>query len=519
MKKEPLSLLALLSVVSCADRTEALCEKRPNILIALADDWSYPHAGKYGCGWVETPAFDRIAEEGILMENFYTPNSKSAPSRACLLTGRYSWQLEELGNHLAIWPEGRFTTLFEALAQNGYHAGYTGKSWAPGKPGKVNGQPRRLVGEPYLNHKTEPPTSGIAAFDYINNFKEFLSDADEGEPWVFWCGFREPHRVYEYGTGVSQGGMSTSDIDKVPAYWPDNEVVRNDMLDYSYEISWFDSHLMQMINTLEQRGELDNTIIIVTGDNGMPFPRRKGFGYEHSTHLPMAVMWPEGISNPGRTESALVSMVDIAPTLLALSGVDPSAVDMAPEGKDFLDILADARRKPRKYMLFGQERHDCGRPEDQGYPIRSIRDERFLYMYNFKPWLWPACNPETGYLNTDSSPTKTEILQMRREGADTLLWHHSFGRNPQEQLYDLKSDPECMNNLAQEPEYAGIRKKLHRQLFRELERQGDPRLGPDGDVFDRYPYSADKYESFYERFMSGQTTKEQTDWINPSDYE
>lgn len=505
--------------VSCSDSADELRGRRPNILIAVADDQSYPHAGAYGCEWVNTPAFDRVAREGILMENFYTPNSKSAPSRACLLTGLYSWQLEELGNHLAIWPQGRYVSVIEALVEHGYKAAFTGKGWAPGDPGEVDGKPRRLTGKPYQKRKIIPPTTGIAAVDYASNFKDFLSDCEGDEPWVFWYGSREPHRAFEYGSGASMGGMTEDMIDEVPAYWPDNEVVRNDMLDYSYEINHFDSHLSQMIQALEEAGELGNTIIIVTADNGMAFPRRKGFGYEHSTHLPFAVMWPDGIASPGRRDSSLLSMTDIAPTLLALAGVSTEDAGMSPEGKDFLDILADSKRKKREYLLFGQERHDYGRPANQGYPIRSIQCDGFLYMYNFKPELWPSCDPVTGYLNTDGSPVKTQILNMRREGVDTVFWEMSFGKKPQEELYDLDADPECICNLAEEKDYEQLKERLKNKLFKELERQGDPRLGPDGDIFDRYPFHQKGDNDFYERFMAGEITEYQTKWVNPDDYE
>lgn len=513
-------LCATLAVASCSEDADFNYGTRPNILIAVSDDQSYPHAGAYGCDWVSTPAFDRVAADGILMTRFYTPNSKSAPSRASLLTGMYSWQLEDIGNHLACWPEGRFVTVFEALASNGYQAGFTGKGWAPGNPGTADGAPRRLTGRPYQKHRLSPPTRGISPIDYASNFQDFLSDVPDGIPWVFWYGAREPHRAFEYGSGVSAGGLSTDMIDDVPSYWPDTEITRNDMLDYSLEISHFDSHLQQMIDILEERGELDNTIIFVTSDNGMAFPRRKGFGYEQSTHLPMAIMWPDGISSPGRKDSSLVCMADIAPTLLALAGIEPEPAGMTPEGKDFLDILSDSKRKQRPYLLFGQERHDYGRPANQGYPIRSIQRNGFLYMYNFKPELWPACNPETGYLNTDGSPVKTQILDMRRRNpSDTLLWHLSFGKHPQEELYNLRTDPECRHNLAGETEYDELKAELHSILFRDLKRQRDPRMGNDGDIFDRYPFNDSANKDFYERFMAGEITEYQTKWVEKNDYE
>ena len=115
------------SLAACNTLSDVEKESKPNILIVIADDMSFPHAGAYGCSWIKTPAFDRVAEEGILFNNAYTTNAKSSPSRACLLTGQYSWQLEEAANHIGIWPENKFPTIFETLSANGYTAAYTGK--------------------------------------------------------------------------------------------------------------------------------------------------------------------------------------------------------------------------------------------------------------------------------------------------------------------------------------------------------------------------------------------------------
>src|SRR5687767_8709722 len=104
---------------------------RPNVLFAIADDWSFGHAGAYGARWVRTPAIDRVAREGLLFSRAYTPNAKCAPSRSILLTGRQSWQLEEAANHVPFFPL-KFKTWVEALDDNGYFAGMTGKGWGPG---------------------------------------------------------------------------------------------------------------------------------------------------------------------------------------------------------------------------------------------------------------------------------------------------------------------------------------------------------------------------------------------------
>ena len=250
-------------------------QDRPNILFCIADDASFHHFGAAGCSWVSTPAFDRVAAEGIFFSRCYTPNAKSAPSRAILLTGRYSWQLKEAGNHVTNFP-AEFKVFTEALSENGYRVAFTGKGWAPGDPGIKDGVPRKFTGDSFQTRKTQAPTTAVSSNDYAANFSDFLDTVEAGKPWFFWFGAMEPHRAYEYGSGAAKGGKSPDMIDRVPAFWPDSETVRNDMLDYAFEIEYYDLHVGRMIAELEKRGLLHNTVIIVTSDNGMPFPRAKG---------------------------------------------------------------------------------------------------------------------------------------------------------------------------------------------------------------------------------------------------
>ena len=514
--------IVLCSAASAADRSssaEAL-EARPNILFAIADDCSFPHMGAYGTTWVTTPAFDRVAKEGLLFNRAYTPNAKCAPSRACILTGRNSWQLEEAANHMPFFP-AKFKTYCEALSEQGYFVGLTTKGWAPGDAGKVDGKPRQLVGQGFNKRKIKSPTTGISSSDYAGNFEDFLSASPEGEPWCFWYGSVEPHRAYEYGTGAKLGGKKISDIDKVPAFWPDTETTRNDMLDYAFEIEHFDSHLGKMIAMLEEKGQLENTLIVVTADNGMPFPRIKGQEYEMSNHLPLAIMWKKGIQSPGRVINDFVSFIDFAPTFLQAAGVAWSDGGMQPtSGRSLFDIFksdAEGQVNPeRDHVLIGKERHDIGRPNDWGYPIRGIVKGDFLYIENFKTDRWPAGDPETGYLNCDASPTKTQILHLRREGKDTSFWQMNFGKRPAAEFFQIQSDRECLTNLASDPSQAEVMNELKAQMVRELTAQEDPRILGNGDVFDNYPVSSASAK-FYERFKAGETPP--SGWVDPDDFE
>jgi arylsulfatase A-like enzyme len=495
-------------------------QSRPNILFALADDWSFGHASAYGTAWVRTPAFDRVAREGVLFTRAYTPNAKCAPSRAILLTGRQSWQLAEAANHVPFFPP-KFKTWAEALSGHGYVTGMTGKGWGPGVANDANGKPRQMTGQPFNDVKSPSPTTGIAANDYAANFEKFLSTVPRGRPWSFWYGALEPHRGYEYGSGVSKGGKKLSDIDRVPDYWPDNDIVRNDMLDYAYEVEHFDRHLGRMLERLSQAGALNNTIVIVTSDHGMPFPRVKGQTYEFSNHVPLAIMWRNGIAVSGRTVHEYVSFADLAPTILEAAGLKWQDGGMQPAaGRSLVDILRSPARRVearRDHVLVGKERHDVGRPHDWGYPIRGIIKDDTLYLRNYEPDRWPSGNPETGYLNCDGSPTKSEILQRRREGRDTRSWALAFGRRPEEELYDLKQDPYCVTNLARAPEHGPRLQRLRQQMERELRAQGDPRMFGRGSLFDNYLYADETTRNFYERAMRGERPK--AGWVNESDFE
>lgn len=489
-------------------------QKAPNILFCIADDAG--HMGAYGTPWLDTPAFDRIAGEGILFNNAFTCNAKSAPSRAAIITGRNSWQLEEACNHWAKFPL-KFKSYVEALKDNGYSVGCTGKGWGPGVAKDANGINRELTGKPYNAKKLVPPTKQIANVDYAANFKAFMDERDKSKPFCFWYGAWEPHRGYEFESS-KRFGKKTSDIDYVPKYWPDNETVRRDMLDYAVEIEHYDKHLGMILKILEDMGELDNTIIIATADHNMPFPRRKGQAYYHSNKIPMAMMWKNGLADPGRKVNECISVIDIAPTLLELAGISLKESGMQPmTGRSFVDIVKnECEGIDRNYVMIGKERHDVGRPDDQGYPIRGLIRGDFLYVKNYEISRWPAGNPETGYMNVDGSPTKTEVLKARKNPETKFYWDLSFGKRKAEELYNIRKDPECMNNLAELPEYQRIRMKMEQEMTKRLLEQGDPRMYNKGYIFDQYPDMSGARQ-FYNRTKAGK--KVGFGWINKTDFE
>lgn len=500
-------------------------QRRPNILFAIMDDATYMHMGAYGCTWVNTPNFDRVAANGLLFNRAYANNAKCSPSRSNILTGRNSWQLEEAANHWPYFPQ-KFKVFTEVLSKHDYTVGYTGKGWAPGVAKNADGSKRELLIKAYQEIKTTPPTKSISKIDYAANFTVFLKKREKTKkPFFFWYGGFEPHREYEYGSGIEKGGKHVWQIPNEDLYdfWPANDSIKVDLLDYAFEIEYFDEQLGKMLQRLEDSGELDNTIVVVTADNGMPFPRIKGQEYEYSNHLPLAMMWADGIEHPGRKIEDYISFIDFAPTFLEVAGVEQDETGMEPiTGKSFAPFFGSPKtslaKKQDNYVLIGKERHDIGRPHDRGYPIRGIVKDDMLYLHNFKSDRWPVGNPETGYLNTDGGPTKTVILNTVYDRQMARYWQWNFGKRPQDELYDISKDPDCLENLAFTEGYESMTEQLREELYAKLKKQKDPRMFGKGDLFDNYTYAGASGVDFYERYRHRDSTLTWS-WINDSDFQ
>lgn len=473
---------------------------RPNILFMIADDWGHNHAGAYGCEWVETPTFDRIAREGVLFRNCFTSNPKCSPCRASILTGRNSWQLEEAVCHFGLFP-AKFAVYPDLLEHAGYHVGFTGKGWGPGD-WKNGGFTRNPAGTMYRKHKLTPPLEAVSNQDLPRNFADFLADRKPGQPFCFWLGTHEPHRAYQRDSGL-QAGKRPADV-VVPSYLPDNDVVRRDLLDYAMEVEWSDELFGRALEVLEQAGELDNTLIVITSDHGMPFPRVKGQIYEDGFRLPLAIRW-RGHIEPGRVVDDFVNVRDFAPTFLELAGVD---VHPQITGRSLAGLLRSENsgriEAGRDVMLVGKERHDIGRPHDWGYPVRAIRTTEFLFVHNFHPERWPAGNPETGYRNCDASPSKEWIIEERGRWYDL-----AFGKRPEFELYRVADDPECLHNLADDPAHSEQRATLHQRLDSMLRAEGDPRALGQAAVFDTYQYLGNRRGKGYAEWIKARQSKTQ----------
>jgi uncharacterized sulfatase len=470
-----------------ADSPEA---KRPNILLAIADDWSWPYASVYGCKFVQTPAFDRVAREGVLFTRAFCASPGCSPSRAALLTGRHTWQLEHAGTHASSFSK-HYAVYPDLLEAAGYHVGFTGKGWGPGNF-QAGGRTRNPAGPAYSSQRlSSAPRKGISPTDYAGNFQTFLDRRPKDKPFCFWYGGTEPHRAYEKGAGL-KAGKKLEDAE-VPPFLPDTPEVRSDLLDYAVEIEWFDQHLGRMLRLLAEAGELDNTVVVVASDNGMPFPRAKANVYEYGTHMPLAVRWPARVKG-GRVLEDFVGHVDLAPTFLEAAGLNPLP---AMTGKSFLNLLTSGKDgwvdPARDRVYTARERHSSARVDNLGYPCRALRTADYLYIRNFAPDRWPAGDPRgvdgdaAGYYDIDGSPTKAFLIGHRDSKEVGRFAQLALGKRPAEELYDVKKDPGNLVNLADRPEFAAVQKRLRAELEQYLKETRDPRALGNGDVFESYP--------------------------------
>ncbi len=439
-------------------------DPRPNLLLCIADDWAFGHAGIYGDPVVRTPVFDGVARQGVLFSHAFSCAPSCTPSRAGILTGQAPHRLEEGGNLHGFLPQ-KFPVYPDLLEQAGYFVGYTRKGWGPGNF-QAGGRTRNPAGPQFAD------------------FAEFLKAAPVGRPFCFWFGSQDPHRAYERDSGL-RSGMDPAKV-VVPPFWPDTPEVRRDILDYYFEVQRFDREVGGLLEQVDARGAAGNTLVVITADNGWPFPRAKANLYDAGTRQALALRWPARFGG-GRTIDDFVTLADLAPTFLEAAGLKPP-----PEmtGRSILGLAAGTEKPGARDRVFVErERHANVRRGDLSYPARAVRTRDFLYLRNFRPDRWPAGDPEPyfavgPYGDCDDGPTKQYILARRDQKHFPLC----FDKRPAEELYDLKKDPHQLVNVAQQASYAPARSRMRDWLEQWMRQTADPRASSDDDRWDRYPY-------------------------------
>ncbi len=525
-------LLALALLVPTLPAAALAAEaRRPNILFAFADDWGR-YASVYtrlvGRGTpndvIRTPNFDRIAREGVFFRNAFVTAPSCTPCRSSLLSGQYFWRTGQ-GAILqgAVWnPEIPSYPLL--LRASGYHIGKTFKVWSPGTPVDAPYGGREFAYEragrrfnQFSQNVTKMVSEGMAReaakqvlYDEVRgNFEAFLADRQAGQPFCYWFGPTNTHRKWTKGSGKALWDIDPDGLKgKMPKFLPDVHEIRQDMADYLGEAQAFDGALGVLLAKLQAIGELENTLIVVSGDHGIPgFPRGKCNLYDFGTGVALAVRW--GAIKPGRVVDDFVNLMDLAPTFLEAGGVKPPAVMT---GRSLVGILKSDRSgqvdPQRTWVVTGRERHvAAARDNYLPYPQRAIRVKDHLYIINFHPERWPMGNPYNlqgaaapsaealtedtmvTFMDMDSSPTKAWLVATRQSA---WQWHYdlAFARRPREELYDLSVDPHEVTNLAADPKHAKIRENLHAKLMAELRRSNDPRVVAVDCPYEKPPFAS-----------------------------
>jgi len=452
-------------------RASGAVDERPNILLLLADNWSYAHSSFAGDRTVQTPNFDRLAREGVSFRNAFCPVPSCTPTRASMLTGRYAHQLGEAANLWSGLPR-EYPVFTDLLRAAGYQVGYTGKGWAPG------------------NHIASGWTENPVGRRYAD-LGQFLRETPSGRPFFFWLGNLDTAiGQWDYRAEAAEGLDPGSVV--VPPHLPDTPEVRRSALAYYNGVRKFDRLVGQARELLEQQKLLDRTIIICAGDNGWQIPRGLANCYDDGTRVPL-VVWGRSIPG-GRQRDEFVSLGEFAPTVLELAGMS------APASMTFGSfaglVRGAAATEPRDAVFLERERHANVRQGDLGYPIRGIRTAEHLFLLNLRPDRWPAGDPKKHqsvgpYGDVDNSPAKDAVVAGENDPQRRGFFDLVLGHRPAEELYELSSDPGQVRNRADDPRLAAVKEALRQRVIAWMRATDDPRVKPGDDSFDAYKYHGD----------------------------
>ncbi|MBM3852596.1 MAG: sulfatase [Verrucomicrobia bacterium] len=504
---------------------------RWNILFIFADDWgryARPYAALDGKpslnDVITTPHLDRLAREGVTFRHAFVNAPSCTPCRSSLLSGRYFFNTGR-GAILrgAVWDD-KIPSYPLLLRDAGYHLGKSFKVWSPGTPvdAPIGGQAHAYekagrAPNNFSEEATERVAKGMtvaAAREEIlaqvrGNFDAFLADRKPGQPWHYFFGPTTTHRKWIKGSGQALWGIDPGRLkNRMPAFLPDVPEVREDVADYLGECQAVDAYVGVLRERLEAAGELERTLIVASGDHGMPgVPSGKCNLYDHGTAVALFARVPGG--RGGRVVDDFVCLPDLAPTFMTIGGVAPPA---GLYGRSLLGLLRSSAsgqvEKDRTWVITGRERHvEDAREGYLPYPMRAFRTKDFVFIRNFRPDRTPmgdakkATDPELlasgaledntrlGYADMDASPTKAWLIAHRNDPQWKWHFEHAFGRRPGEELYDLRKDPDQVKNVAADPAYAQTREDLAARLMKRLTEAGDPRVTGDGMTFERPPFS------------------------------
>ena len=401
----------------------------PNVVVFVADDANWDDVGAYGNDAIRTPVIDAMAARGFLAERAFLTTPQCSPSRISLLSGRYAHDTRTEDLHVPA-PQG-LRLLPSYLAQAGYVSG--------------------------LMQKSHLGPAGDAQFDWYEDsvgadaVGRFLDHAGD-RPFFLWVGFRDPHRPYPATDLPVRHDPAAV---RVPPALVDDAATRRDLADYYDEIARMDAAIGAALDQLDQRGLRQNTLAIYLSDNGRPFPRAKGTLYDDGVRTPFVASWPARIA-PGTVYPGLVSLIDLAPTVLDLAGLDRAGLAGAEAmaGQSFAAAFTDPAVPGRDAVFAERNWHDADEH------MRALRTDRYKVIVNAY-----AERPHGSTLDITTSPSWQSLFSGLRAGRLTPAQADLFRvPRPRVELYDVVEDPHELVNLAGLPAYADTLRTMLRAL-------------------------------------------------------
>ena len=450
-------------------------EQRPNIVLIIADDLAWDDSGPYGNDRIRTPNLDRLAKEGMKFTRAILTASSCSPSRASIITGRYP---HRTGAEELHWPvPGEKKTFVEKLRAAGYWTAAAGK-WHLGKEIRDRFDlirdvdtsgfqlPGGKAGQAGVFKETTEGDAKSGCTDWI----PLLRERPKGRPFFLWLAALDPHRPYEEGI-LEQPHLPAAV--RVAPYHPDTFGVRREYALYYDEISRLDKYTGLVISELRKQSILDETLVVFLSDNGRPFPRDKTSLYDSGIRTPFIIRYPP-LVKAGSVCNRLISAVDIAPTLLEISGAQRGDTF---DGVSFARLLEKPTGLPvRSYAFAEKNWHDY---EDHS---RAVRSEQFKYIRNYYNDLPPTPPADAVRGVTYKALRKLHASADLSATQGQLFW---FPR-PREELYNCSADPHELKNLADSPSHAKTLALMRDKLQKWERDTGDlvPELRT-ADEFDR----------------------------------
>jgi len=427
-------------------------QDKPNILIIIADDCTFSDLPLYGGSNVKTPEIDKLAAQGMTFNKAYVTMPMCSPSRTELYTGLYPISSGVNWNHSS--AKKKLKSIVHYLDKEGYRTGIAGK---------LHVSPQQVFPFEMVDGLERNCVSENADFD-LEKLRYFISK-DKSEPFCMVSALVVPHIPWTVG----DPSHFNPDEFKLPEYLADTKETRKEFANYLAEIEVLDYQVGSILKVLKEEGMSENTIVIFTSEQGAQFPFSKWTNYEMGVHTGFIVRWPKKVKENTRTD-ALIQYVDVLPTLIdAIGGNTNYNFD----GSSFLSILRGQKDSHRKYAYFMHNNI----PEGPAYPIRSVTDGEYHYIRNL--------NSENLYIEKHLM-TRMPLNKywpswvfQSTTNQETLNLVNRYMKRPFEELYDTKTDPNEMKNLAGELSLKNTKTSLSSQLDLWMKQQGDPGIKMD----------------------------------------